>query len=117
MIFFAGASIFMVPKGVQPSTIGWALAALLVAGGIGLLFLFQSKLVRKIAIGIALLIACSGVLVLLGHPEASLPSSPAMTIIVSLYLVFRIFMAEVYAKSADSPSVNDDDPAPPPPAA
>ncbi len=108
MIFFAGASIFMVPKGVQPSPIGWGLAALLVLGGLGLFS--RVVLFRKLAIGIAALVACSGVLVLLGHPEASLPTTPAMTIIVSLYLVFRIFMAQVYAKSTEEPSVNDDDP-------
>ena len=97
----------MVPKGITPSPIGWALAVLLSLGGLGLFF--KPPIVRTIAVAISILVAASGVLAWLGHPEASLPASPVMTMIVGLYLAFRVFMAQVYAKQAEAPSVNDED--------
>ncbi len=107
MIFFAAASIFLVPKGVHPSLVGWILAGLLVVGGLALFF--PKPLSRKVAVAVSILVASSGVLALLGHPEASLPTQPIMTIVVSAYLCFRVFMAQVYAKQLETPSVNDEE--------
>lgn len=105
MIVFAAASVLLLPKGVTPSPIGWSLAGLLVAGGIALIV--DPRRLRNVAVGISVLVAATGVAALAGHPEASLPTQPWLTIIVSLYLCFRVFMAQVYAKSAEQPSVND----------
>lgn len=105
MIFFGIVSIAMVPKGTVPTVAAYILAGVLCAGGIGLFF--NVNALRIVAIGCAGLVALSGVVKLIGHPELSLPGTPFLTIGVSLYLIIRVVLAYVYAKQAAEGSVDD----------
>ncbi len=106
LIGAAAVSLYFAPKG-SISPIGWGLAGLLVIAGLGLIV--NPKLARIPALGATALVTASGVLAALGHPEASIPGSPMMTIFVGAVLCARILLAQVLAKSLEQPSVNDDD--------
>ena len=67
------------------------LAALLVGSG-ALLFL-QKRFTFFVAFGAAALLALSGLVASLGHPELTLPVPPALSIVIGLYLCLRVVIA------------------------
>jgi hypothetical protein len=75
------------PLGVVP----WVLAGLLVVAGVALLTRFRPA--YYFALGVAALTAVTGVLALAHHPELALPTPPALSIAVGLYLIFRTALA------------------------
>ena len=69
----------------------WVLAGLLVVAGVALFTRMRPAF--YFALGVAALTAVTGVLALAHHPELALPTPPAVSIAVGLYLVFRTVLA------------------------
>jgi hypothetical protein len=94
------ALVLVVLAGIGLSGIGgahathpaqWALGALLV--GAGLVVLLRRPFSFHVALGVALLVAVSGCVAWLGHPELALPVPPVLSIVLGLYLCLRTVLA------------------------
>ncbi len=69
----------------------WAIFGVLVVAG--LLLFIRRPWTFWVAIGAAAVLALTGVLAMLKHPELALPVPPILSIVIGLYLVLRAVIA------------------------
>jgi hypothetical protein len=94
MIAMGGLSVGGFGAQHPPTKVGWVIAGLLVAAG-GLLFL-RRPFAWWIGIGAAAVTLASGFVAQAGKPEWALPTPPLLSIVIGLYLVFRLFISRAY---------------------
>lgn len=87
-----------------PTQVGWLIAGLLVSGG-GLLFL-RRPFAWWTALAAATVTAVSGVLAQTGKPEWALPMPPLLSMVIGLYLVFRLAIARPFFFKKNPPKAD-----------
>jgi hypothetical protein len=90
-VVFGGLSVSGIGGHRPLGPVAWVLAGLLMAAGA--LILTRLKAAYYLALAVGGLVAASGVMPYVGHPELALPVPPALAIGVGLYLVFRTAIA------------------------
>jgi hypothetical protein len=101
MIVMAGMGVSGM-GGARPTPAAWALAGLLVVGGI--LMFMRKPIAFFVTVGAALLLAVSGVVAYFGHPELALPMHPMISIVIGLYLSLRAVLARPALRPRPEPS-------------
>jgi hypothetical protein len=86
-IVFGGLAVSGIGGHRPLGPVAWVLAGLLIAAGA--LILTRLRPAFYVALAVGGLVAASGIMPYVGHPELSLPVPPALSIGVGLYLVFR----------------------------
>jgi hypothetical protein len=105
MIVLGGIGVSGIGGQKPLGPIPWVIAGLLVAGG-ATMFL-QRPFVFWVAIGASGLLAATGVLARLGHPEWALPVPWQLSVVIGLYLCLRAVIARPHMarspRHSDSP--------------
>jgi hypothetical protein len=101
MIAMGGISLGGFGSQHPPTSVGWAIAALLIGAG-ALLFL-RRPIVWWIALAASAVAVITGVIAQLGKPQFALPVPPLLSIVIGLYLILRLVISRKYFTKVVAP--------------